>query len=72
MFYCLALSLFSAAYGSSVEGNDAKYSNAFWIAGGIGGGVGKWAPYIKLIGFELNSNKTNDIFNNFDCKFIVE
>lgn len=33
-----------AAYGSSVDGNVAKYSKARWIAGGIGGGVGKWSP----------------------------
>lgn len=30
--------------GSGVEGREAKYSSAFWIAGGIGGGVGKWLP----------------------------
>lgn len=39
---------FSGAYGSSVVGNVARYSSAFWIAGGIGGGVGKWAPCGKM------------------------
>lgn len=33
-----------AAYGSSVDGNVARYSRARWIASGIGGGVGKCAP----------------------------
>lgn len=29
---------------SVVCGNEARYSKAFWISGGIGGGVGRWAP----------------------------
>lgn len=37
-----------AAYGSSVTGNVARYSRAFWMAAGIGGGVGKWSPCFEI------------------------
>lgn len=55
--YPLRLSgwLLPAAYGSSVDGSDAKYSRARWIAGGIGGGVGKWSPY------NFRRNKKNGV-----------
>lgn len=44
-FYCVLYSLYILLPGFSVVGgNEARYSKAFWISGGIGGGVGRWAP----------------------------